>query len=100
MDFVETEGETIDDAIENALKLLGVERDKITVDIYRRRPQGNPGFRFAESANPGHIEKAAARRKRQSRKRSPQSRRFSAWKRLRWLKRRKRRCGKFYALWA
>lgn len=35
MDFVETEGENIDDAIENALKLLGVGRDKITVEIGR-----------------------------------------------------------------
>ena len=33
MDYVETEGDTIDKAIENALKLLGVDRDKITVDI-------------------------------------------------------------------
>ncbi|MGH7795027.1 MAG: Jag N-terminal domain-containing protein, partial [Candidatus Binatia bacterium] len=33
MDFVETEGDTIDAAIENALKLLGVEREKITIEI-------------------------------------------------------------------
>lgn len=33
MDFVETEGDTIDQAIENALKQLGVERDKITVEV-------------------------------------------------------------------
>jgi predicted RNA-binding protein Jag len=33
MDFVETDGDTIDQAIENALKMLGVSRDKITVDI-------------------------------------------------------------------
>ena len=33
MEYVETEGNTIDEAIENALKILGVERDKVTVDI-------------------------------------------------------------------
>src|SRR5918992_420446 len=41
MDFVETEGDTIDQAIENALKTLGVERDKITVDILE---EGSKGF--------------------------------------------------------
>jgi predicted RNA-binding protein Jag len=34
MDFVETEGDTIDAAIDNALKLLGVTRD-----CYRRYSQ-------------------------------------------------------------
>ena len=33
MDYVETEGDTIDEAIENALKKLGAKRDKITVDV-------------------------------------------------------------------
>jgi spoIIIJ-associated protein len=44
MDFVETEGENIDDAIENALKLLGVARDKITVDIIAEGRKGILGF--------------------------------------------------------
>jgi spoIIIJ-associated protein len=44
MDFVETEGENIDDAIENALKLLGVGRDKITVDIIAEGRRGILGF--------------------------------------------------------
>ena len=44
MDFVETEGENIDDAIENALKLLGVGRDKITVDIIAEGRKGILGF--------------------------------------------------------
>lgn len=44
MDFVETEGENIDDAIENALKLLGVGRDKITVDIVAEGRKGILGF--------------------------------------------------------
>ena len=33
MDYVEPEGNTIDQAIENALSRLGVGRDRITVDI-------------------------------------------------------------------
>jgi spoIIIJ-associated protein len=44
MDLVETEGENIDDAIENALKLLGVGRDKITVDIIAEGRKGILGF--------------------------------------------------------
>ena len=44
MDLVETEGENIDDAIENALKLLGVGRDKITVDIIIEGRKGILGF--------------------------------------------------------
>ena len=40
MDFVETEGDTIDAAIEGALKLLGVGRDKITVDIIAEGRKG------------------------------------------------------------
>ena len=44
MDFVETDGETIDDAISNALKTLGVERDKVTVDILSEGRKGIFGF--------------------------------------------------------
>ena len=33
MDHVEAEGETIDAAIENALNTLGVERERVTVEI-------------------------------------------------------------------
>lgn len=44
MDFVETEGDTIDAAIDNALKLLGVGRDKITVDILAEGRKGILGF--------------------------------------------------------
>ena len=40
MDYVETEGESIDQAIANALKVLGVERDKITVDILSEGKKG------------------------------------------------------------
>jgi spoIIIJ-associated protein len=44
MDFVETDGETIDDAIRNALKTLGVERDNVTVDILSEGRKGIFGF--------------------------------------------------------
>lgn len=44
MDFVESEGDTIDAAIENALKLLGVERDKVTVEVVSEGRKGILGF--------------------------------------------------------
>lgn len=44
MDFVETEGDTIDAAIESALRLLGVEREKITVEILAEGRRGILGF--------------------------------------------------------
>jgi len=44
MDFVETEGDTIDDAIDSALKTLGVGRDKVTVDILSEGRKGIFGF--------------------------------------------------------
>ena len=44
MDHVETEGDTIEQAIENALKQLGVERDKITVEVLSEGKKGIFGF--------------------------------------------------------
>ena len=44
MDYVETEGNTIDQAIENALSRLGVERDQITIDILSEGKRGILGF--------------------------------------------------------
>jgi spoIIIJ-associated protein len=44
MDYVETEGDTIDQAIDNALKTLGVEREKITVEILSQGKKGILGF--------------------------------------------------------
>jgi spoIIIJ-associated protein len=44
MDFVETEGDTIDAAIANALNLLGVEREKISVEIISEGRKGILGF--------------------------------------------------------
>ena len=44
MEFVEAEGETIDEAIEKALKILGVERDRVTVDILTEGSRGILGI--------------------------------------------------------
>lgn len=44
MDHVESEGETIDEAIDNALKILGVGREKVTVDILTEGTKGILGF--------------------------------------------------------
>ncbi len=44
MDYIETEGDTIDQAIENALEALGVDREKITVDILSEGKKGILGF--------------------------------------------------------
>ena len=44
MDYVETEGDTIDQAIENALSRLGVARDRITIDILSEGKRGILGF--------------------------------------------------------
>ena len=44
MDYVETEGDTIDEAIAKALKILGVERDRVTVDILAEARKGLLGI--------------------------------------------------------
>src|ERR1044071_4495419 len=44
MDNIEAEGDSIDQAIENALKLLGVERDAITVEVLSEGKKGIFGF--------------------------------------------------------
>ena len=44
MDIIETEGDTIDQAIEKALKTLGVDRDRISVDILSEGKRGILGF--------------------------------------------------------
>jgi spoIIIJ-associated protein len=44
MDYVETEGDTIDQAIENALARLGVERDRISIEILSEGKRGILGF--------------------------------------------------------
>jgi len=44
MENVEAEGETIDRAIDNALKVLGVERDRVTVEILAESKKGVLGI--------------------------------------------------------
>ncbi len=44
MDVIESDGDSIDEAIQNALAILGVERDKITVDILSEGKKGLLGF--------------------------------------------------------
>ena len=44
MKQVETEGETLDEAITKALNLLGVERDKVSLDILAEEKVGLLGF--------------------------------------------------------
>lgn len=44
MDYVEAEGDTIDEAIANALKILGVGRDQVTVDILSEAKKGILGI--------------------------------------------------------
>jgi len=44
MDHVEAEGDTIDEAIAKALKILGVERDRVTIDILAQARRGVLGI--------------------------------------------------------
>ena len=59
MDFVETEGDTIDAAIENALRLLGVEREKITVEIVSEGRKGILGFGSQKAKIRAQLRKSA-----------------------------------------
>jgi spoIIIJ-associated protein len=59
MDFVETEGDTIDAAIENALRLLGVEREKITVEILSEGRKGILGFGAQKAKIRAELRKSA-----------------------------------------
>jgi spoIIIJ-associated protein len=63
MDFVEAEGDTIDTAIENALKLLGVGRDKITVDIVSEGRKGILGFGAQKAKVRAELRKSTFDRK-------------------------------------
>lgn len=59
MDFVETEGDTIDQAIEDALKRLGVGRDKITVEILAEGKKGIFGFGAQKARIRAAVRKAS-----------------------------------------
>ena len=60
MDHVETEGDTIDQAIEKALKVLAVERDKVTVDILSEGKRGILGFGAQKARIRASLRGAAA----------------------------------------
>jgi spoIIIJ-associated protein len=62
MDYVEAEGNTIDQAIENALSRLGVERDKITVDILSEAKRGILGFGAQKARVRASLRKPAGER--------------------------------------
>lgn len=53
MEHMEAEGETIDDAIENALNTLRVEREQVTVEILSDVKKRNSRYRCAQGAGPG-----------------------------------------------
>lgn len=59
MDFVETEGDTIDAAIENALKLLGVDREKVTVEVVSEGRKGILGFGAQKAKIRAELRKSA-----------------------------------------
>lgn len=59
MDYVETEGDSIDKAIENALKQLGVERDEITVEVLSEGKKGILGFRSQKARIRAALRKSA-----------------------------------------
>ena len=59
MDYVETDGDTIDKAIENALKQLGVERDKVTVEVLSEGKKGILGFGSQKAKIRATIRKSA-----------------------------------------
>lgn len=60
MDYVEIEGDTIDQAIENALIRLGVERDRITIDILSEGKRGILGFGAQKARVRASLRKPAA----------------------------------------
>ena len=60
MKQVETEGETLDEAIAKALNLLGVERDKVSLDVLAEEKMGVLGFGRQNARVRATIREAAA----------------------------------------
>ena len=60
MTQVETEGETLDEAITKALNLLGVERDKVSLDVLAEEKMGLLGFGRQNARVRATIREAAA----------------------------------------
>lgn len=61
MDIVEAEGDSIDAAIENALRLLGVSRDQITIEVVSEGRRGILGFGAQKARIRAQLKKPAAR---------------------------------------
>ena len=73
MEYVETEGNTIDEAIGNALKVLAVERDKVSVDILTEGKKGFLGFGAQKARIRASLRKALlAYEKEPSERQSPE----------------------------
>ena len=78
MEYVETEGNTIDEAIGNALKVLAVERDKVSVDILTEGKKGFLGFGAQKARIRASLRKALlAYEKEPSERQSPTTKRTS-----------------------
>lgn len=60
MEHVEAEGDTIDEAIEKALKILGLSRDRVTVDILAEGRKGILGFGGQKARIRASLRKALA----------------------------------------
>lgn len=60
MEQLEAEGDTIDEAIENALKILGVDRDRVSVDILAEGRKGILGFGGQKARIRASLRKALA----------------------------------------
>lgn len=78
MDYMETEGETIDDAIEKALRALGVERDKITIDILSEGRKGILGFGGQKARIRASLRKSGVDLQEAERKPAPAVKSFTA----------------------
>ena len=61
MDIVEAEGESIDVAIENALRLLGVARDQISIEVVSEGRRGILGFGAQKARIRAQLRKPATR---------------------------------------
>ncbi|HEX2243878.1 MAG TPA: Jag N-terminal domain-containing protein, partial [Gammaproteobacteria bacterium] len=59
MDYVETEGDTIDQAIDNALVRLGVERERISIEILSEGKRGIFGFGSQKARVRASLRRAA-----------------------------------------
>ena len=79
MEQVEAEGNTIDEAIANALKMLGVERDKVTVDILAEGKRGILGFGARKARVRASLRKSLfVEKEREEEERPGEEQKFSA----------------------